>query len=243
MTVKDHHYKNLVEEANDGMVILDLKGKFKYLNRAAEKISGYKSKELLDKPVPWLIWPEYMEETMERLKTQGLNKIEAYTYELEISNKRGDRVPIEFTISLVTESGEPTGYQVIVRDISERWEREENFENYKRCLELVNKIALAGIFTVNPQLEVVSWNRAAEELTGYKPREVLGKVCPFIADCGNTCLLYSHKFKKPIYDFHAKLRTKDGKTLKVKKAMAHIKGKDGAQTCGMECFVLEPNSK
>jgi len=240
VTVKDHHYKNLVEEANDGIVILDLKGRFRYLNRAAEKISGYRKKELLDRPLHWVLWPEYMEETMERLKRQGLNHMEAYTYEIDISNKRGERVPIEFTISLLTDAGGPSGYQLIVREISERKEKEEKMESYRRCLELVNRIAPVAIFTVNPHLEIVSWNGEVEKLTGYKADEVLGKVCPFIKDCDNACMLYSQKLKKHVTDFKAKITTKDGKVLKVKKAMAHINGNDGTKTCGMECFVLEP---
>ena len=69
-------------------------------------------------------------------------------------------------------------------------ERTRELALEKDKIEAILKSIADGLFTIDRQWRITSFNKAAEELTGYKAEEVIGKKCMgiFKADeCEGNC--------------------------------------------------------
>jgi two-component system, NtrC family, response regulator HydG len=91
-----------------------------------------------------------------------------------------------------------------------------------------------GVFTLNPQGEITSWNPSMERLTGYRAEEVLGKVCSVLdfslcmtRQCPSgfqECGIFR---KGTVTPRECMLRHKEGYDVPVVKSARVIKEKDG----------------
>jgi PAS domain S-box-containing protein len=74
----------------------------------------------------------------------------------------------------------------------------KNANRVKGWEDIVFKFAPAAVFTVDKNRCVRSWNKKAEEITGYAADEVIGKECYIFAEapCNEKCGLYSVKTTK-----------------------------------------------
>ena len=97
----------------------------------------------------------------------------------------------------------------------------------------LQSILPAGIFTVDLKRNVTSWNIVAEEITGYRTQEVVGRPCTIFAKkpCEENCGLFDPKASKPLRNYECVIRRKDGAERYVLKradllydAMGHVIG-------------------
>jgi diguanylate cyclase (GGDEF)-like protein/PAS domain S-box-containing protein len=115
----EQRYRELVENANDIVYTHDLDGRFLTLNRAGERISGYRQDEILGMTVADVVAPGDVERAR-RMIARKLEGDERTTYELDILTKDGRRVPLEVSTRLIRRDGRVVGVQGIARDITER---------------------------------------------------------------------------------------------------------------------------
>ena len=92
-----------------------------------------------------------------------------------------------------------------------------------------------GVFTLDPEGRIMSWNPAMERITGYRAAEVIGKNCSvlnFNRCLDNSCPTGSREcgiFKKGAVDGkQCKLRHKDGYDIPVLKSARLVKNKNGS---------------
>jgi PAS domain S-box-containing protein len=139
-----------------------------------EKISGYRREELMGQPLSKLVCPEYLPVIFDRLKARAHGGEVEYTYEIEIFNKNGERVPLEITTNLITRDGRPIGSQVIVRDITKRKRLEkalrESEEKYRTLVESSSD----AIFTIDTQGNFTFFNENVKNLIGFTSGELVG---------------------------------------------------------------------
>ena len=128
----------LIEEANDGIYVLDMEGKFRYANRKAEEISGYREEEWFGIPFLQMIAPEYKVKIVEIFK-ERLKGSTGPPYELEIIRKDGTRLPIEISTKAITIE-DKVFVKGFVRDISEK----KRLEN--EILQLSITDGLTGLY-------------------------------------------------------------------------------------------------
>ncbi len=107
-------YRELVENASDVIYAHDLEGRFTWVNRACERITGYTRDETLRLRIWDLVAPEYRAAMEKDLSG------EMQTFEVEVVAKDGRRIPLELKSRLVYRGHMPIGVQGIARDISER---------------------------------------------------------------------------------------------------------------------------
>ncbi|MDB4433235.1 sigma 54-interacting transcriptional regulator [bacterium] len=97
-----------------------------------------------------------------------------------------------------------------------------------------------GIFTVDSERTVTSFNRAAEELTGYRRDEVLGRACSqiFKSDrCEGSCpLRASIDTGEGIHDQEATIVTKSGQSLPISISTAALRENGNRIVGGVEMF-------
>ena len=107
-------------------------------------------------------------------------------------------------------------------------------EQYDNILDLIP----SGIFTVDKDRLVTSWNKKAEEITGYSKEEVIGKVCLTFAlhPCTSNCGLYADDVSKPIFSRECTIRRKDGQIRYIIKNADLLRDEAGNAVGGVETF-------
>ena len=113
----DLTYRIMFDLANDGLLILNLNGYIKDLNRTAYQRLGFTKEELLGRHVSELNSPEFVDLVPRRLK----EIVERGHTVVETANvhKDGTVMPIEVSATLIELDGERCIFSVL-RDISER---------------------------------------------------------------------------------------------------------------------------
>ncbi|HEY4769020.1 MAG TPA: diguanylate cyclase, partial [Myxococcales bacterium] len=117
--MEDANYRELVENASDIIYAHDLEGRFTWVNRACERVTGYTRDETLRLRIWDLVAPEYRSAMEKNLSG------EMQTFEVEVLAKDGRRIPLELKSRLVYRGQMPVGVQGIARDITERRRAEE----------------------------------------------------------------------------------------------------------------------
>lgn len=96
----------------------------------------------------------------------------------------------------------------------------------------------SAVFSTDKNGLVNSWNRKAEEITGYRAEEVLGQTCK-IFFC-NPCLIDSGIVSLEDYpscrNERCAIRTKTGETITVSKGVEQLLGEHGEVIGKIECF-------
>ena len=131
-------FSDLVENADDVICTGDLEGNFTSMNKAAERISGYSSSEVLGLPFSHFVAPEYrpMIKMMTELKLAGR---ESTVYEVELLTKDGRRIAMELNTRLMFANGKPVGIQGIARDIRVRTKLADALRQRNEELEAANR--------------------------------------------------------------------------------------------------------
>jgi PAS domain S-box-containing protein len=118
-------YREMIENARDMIIHLDLGGCLALVNKRADELSGYSRQEVLGRPFTDFICPEYVEDAQRWLALAIADRAPGETYEIEFFNRAGERVPVELTANPI-EKDDPqgdrilTGLQIIARDVRER---------------------------------------------------------------------------------------------------------------------------
>lgn len=125
----DNQLKQLVNNSPDAILVADREGIISFWNAGAEQMFGYSSAHAVGQSLD-LIIPENLRgrhwEGYRRVMLSGETK---YTTGLLSSpgvRKDGSRVSLEFSMILLRdESGRMQGCASIMRDVTERWQREK----------------------------------------------------------------------------------------------------------------------
>ncbi len=98
--------------------------------------------------------------------------------DLEIIDRHGSRHMVtRFVVPLFTPDRTVKGCFTVLQDHSALTELIQRVEHQERTLKMIFDAIDTGIFTVNKGGHLTFFNRAAEEITGYHRRQVLGKNC------------------------------------------------------------------
>jgi PAS domain S-box-containing protein len=160
----------IVESSHDAIVSKDLNGIINSWNKGAERIFGYKSAEVVGKPITILIPPDLADEEtriLDRIR-QG-ERIEHY--DTTRRRKDGKLISISLTISPIrNERGEVVGASKIARDITAREQAEREIRFQAHLLDAVEQAVIA----TDTAGTIIYWNAFAEKLYGWSSAEALG---------------------------------------------------------------------
>ncbi|MFC4544445.1 PAS domain S-box protein [Halosolutus amylolyticus] len=116
-------YETVVETMDDGIYALDAEGRFSTVNRAYTELTGYDRDELLGSHASLVVDETVMGEARTAATDAGVSTIET-----DIETRRGDRVPIEATVTRVSGADGKHERLGVVRDVTERKERQRKLE-------------------------------------------------------------------------------------------------------------------
>ncbi len=141
----EERYRSILANIEDGYYEVDLAGNFIFFNDALSQILGYSKAEIFG-----LNNRQYMDQENARKIYQIFNNVyrsglSAKQLETEIIRRDGTKRSVEISVSLIkNNSGEPSGFRGIVRDISERKKAEREMIELQEQLRQAQKMEAIG---------------------------------------------------------------------------------------------------
>ena len=125
------------------------------------------------------------------------------------------------------------------RHLQEKLALQEQLRSSRDHLETIIRTMPSGLFTIDASRTILSWNETAEQITGYKAEEVIGRSCSLFYDdmCAKGCGLWNDAVPKPITGAECAFRRKDGQTIILSKNVDFMRDAQGNVTGGIESFI------
>jgi diguanylate cyclase (GGDEF)-like protein/PAS domain S-box-containing protein len=211
----EERYRAFVENASDVVFQTDATGHFTFANPAMLHISGYSETEFIGMHYRKLIRPDKYEEAMKVLVGQYQRRIQNTYHEFPIVTKDGREKWIGQNTQLLFENGEPSGFQAVARDITDKKLMEESLqqseEKYRTILENIEdgyyEADIAGKFTF--------FNNSMCRIFGYPQEELMGMSIRQYADKENAKKIFQtfnevYRTGTPAERFDWQIIRKDG---------------------------------
>ncbi len=168
---------SIIENSRDFIGIASLDGEVIYLNRAGLEIVGlgeeeYKHTSIFDyveEPERSELEEQVITEMMKTGISRGEGRLRHF--------KTGEPIDVDYNVFLTRnpETDEPNNIAVVMRDITERKEAEKALiDSRQRLYEIIHFLPVAT-FAIDASGTIIAWNRAIEEMTGFKERDMVGK--------------------------------------------------------------------
>lgn len=153
--------------ATDLFCLTDLEGKIEWANPAMEKSMSYTNDELKGIKLFYLIHPDDRLKAIKVIEDVAVEFISS-PIEVRLTDKNGTYKYYEWYIYLDKQNHL---YYSVARDISIRKENEQKLLRLNTIVES----SLDAIYAIDNDGNVMSWNKAAEEIFGYSKEEIIGK--------------------------------------------------------------------
>ncbi|WMW24996.1 PAS domain S-box protein [Methanolobus sediminis] len=179
LKASEKKYSSLVEEGNDGIIIVQ-NGVLVFANMKFCEITGFSKTEILRRPFEDFLSIEYKRLVMTKFRKSLEKKKSSLKYEIELVSKEGHNTPAEINSSIIDHEGAPA-IMAIIRDITDQKEKERELLELievQKVLETVIKSSPAVVFFWKPdedwKVEFVSENISQ---FGYQAEDMMsGKI-------------------------------------------------------------------
>jgi PAS domain S-box-containing protein len=163
-------FRKAVESAGHAIFTTDADGTIEYVNDAFEMITGFDASEAVGES-PTILKSGEMPETFYEELWERITAGEVW--EEEIANARADgRVYYaRQTIAPIMDGGGISGYVAIQSDITDKRQRQERLDHYRRAIESAND----HIAAADSDNRLLFANEAYREFYGYEEDEFVGK--------------------------------------------------------------------
>lgn len=168
----DQVYKALAEKSFGVMYIVQ-SDKFKYVNANAEACTGYSRAELLGTRFDLVIHPE----DKIRVRRNALAMLRGEPvdpYQFRIVTKKGEIRWIIETLSPIMLDGKEAILGSSL-DITEYRRAEESAKESEQLAKEIIDFLPDATFVIDKDGKIIAWNRAIEEMTGFRAKEMLGR--------------------------------------------------------------------
>ena len=231
-------FQILIEHAPFGMAMFDKNDRYIYFNPKFIDIFGYDLTDIPDRET-WFK-KAYPDETTRKMV------ISAWSYD-DSARASGEKMPRTFSvvckdgstkiINFITVRLENGDYIISYEDITQRRLAEEALANEKERLIVTLRSIGDGVIATDRSGRVVLVNSVAEELTGWRQEEAVGKNLNAVFNIINEKT--RERCENPVEKVlkigtvvglanHTVLVSRDGRELVIADSGAPIKGKDGA---------------
>jgi len=166
----EEKWRSLVENAPDMITQIDSKGIMRYVNHLP-KDEIYKNFDPVGKKVINFVPKEYrtlVENTYDRVLKTGESE------KFEVQGSMSGRW-FSTHVGAIFDNETPIGLTTITRDITIQKKADYNIRRGKEYLQSIIDSTSEIIFTIGNDGKIKTWNKTAEQTTGHKKRQVIGK--------------------------------------------------------------------
>ncbi len=164
--------KEHFEAGADGVVVLDDAGRILFVNRAAERITGFARDGLLGSELVDLVPSDQRSQIVDAI-SRVLTGVNVDAFDLELSTTSGERVWASVSTSTVLAG---SGAVILAfRDVTAERALEHELRSTKEFLERLIDSTVDAIIAADMRGTIILFNQGAERLFGYRARDVIGK--------------------------------------------------------------------
>jgi len=178
----EEKYRLLVDNLPVVIWTSDEAGNTTYISPTAEEIHGFMQEEIY-RGGSELWFGRIHRDDVDRVKNDYASLFRdrgAYNIEYRIRDKHGSWVWVhDRAYSKFSESGRQFAYGVST-DITYRKKAEEALREVNNRLNAILQASSAAIYVMDRVGNVTLWNKAAEEMFGWKAEEVIGRINPIV---------------------------------------------------------------
>ena len=222
-------YEMIIDAVADGVFTVNEKGEITSFNRAAEKITGWTEEEVLGKSCAAVLLSSTNVQSCP-LNTCMREKRTIVDTDLFIINREGFSVPVNVSAApFLDHQDNVIGGVESFRDSTNRLQT-----------ALILDSVADGVFTVDRDWRITSFNLAAELISGWSREKAVGKFCSDIFQssiCGRNCAIAEALYTgQPVSNRSISIRNTDGTTVPVSISAAPLVDHDGNVIGGVETF-------
>jgi PAS domain S-box-containing protein len=223
-------FEDLVENAQDGLFVLDANWQVEYTNPSYATMLGNAPDQIVDTHVAQQLSPGEMRRAQEA--TERLIAGSEQSAVVDLTLQRDDGTEIEVAVHFWprwTAAGEYAGLMGAVRDITDRKTREQELERYETIIQALGDPVCA--FDADGRFTYV--NEAFEERTGYDNDTVRGEPSTFVMDDDDAHTAESllsdlrGEDTRTTATFEMSLRTREGRAIPTECHLALLPEADG----------------
>ncbi|MCX6291468.1 MAG: PAS domain S-box protein [Bacteroidetes bacterium] len=165
------YHAALVENVSDAIISIDPSRIIKSWNPAAEKIYGWKQKEVIGKSIQEVIQTDFIHLNIDDVQL-SLKEKGHWEGRVKTVSKKGNHLVVHSsTTVLKDQQGMISGMVVVHRDITEKLKAEEQLSYSAKLFENIHD----AVISLDNEFIVRSWNDGAERIFGWKAEEAIGK--------------------------------------------------------------------
>jgi len=164
-------YKDLFNSISDAIYILDRDNRFIEVNHGAVKMYGYEKDEFIGNTPELLAAPGKVDMQLTQTYMEKTFAGEVQQFEWWGKKKNGEIFLKEVQLNPGTYFGEPVVI-AIARDISERYEQEQEIKHNEELFRQLFQNAPIGIALLDEHKEVILVNKGFEQIFGFDTNEV-----------------------------------------------------------------------
>ena len=229
----EQRYRNLFDQANEGLILLTMDGKIAELNNSFAQMHGYTVEEMKNMNIKDLdVLREHAFDGRDAVM-QRLYNGEVVRFEVEHFHKNGHSFFMSDTASLITIAGQQY-FLAFHRDITERKQNEEKLIKSQERYALVIDASEQGIWDWNVETNEVFYSEQWKKQIGYKDHELENEFRTWVEHlhpdereyCQNAIHSYlEHPVEHFILNF--RFRHKDGTYRWIHSKAASLKNTEG----------------
>jgi PAS domain S-box-containing protein len=172
--------ETLVMGSQDGLYTLDANGVIDFCNPAMAETLGYDREELLGMHASEVMAEGELKDGQDCIKKVVNDpETESTVCDMTFLTKGGETREVSLHVTRrPSPDGSYTGLIGVMRNITERKERERELERFKTIIQAVGD----GVYATNEQGEFIYVNEALEKATGYRASELVGEDTSILLD-------------------------------------------------------------
>jgi PAS domain S-box-containing protein len=230
-------YNELIDFHPISVCDIDIHGNIIYANKTAYETFQYTEGDL-GINIIHLIHDDDKQRALQNISNIVENERSTIHHEYKMIKKDGSIIHVLVNSSPISINDKSQGIRTIITDISEKIKTENELKKAKNFLELIFHTIPSAIFTVDNNKIITSWNKKAEEITGYSDKELIGKPCIFFNSitCGSSCQLLDSFPPSAIENKICHLTSKIGKKIIIFKNASFLRDENGNIIGGIESF-------
>jgi PAS domain S-box-containing protein len=222
-------FKTGVEQAIDGIAMVDLDGNIRFVNRAWADMHGRSADELIGRHLSIFHNEQQLQEevlpSLEKLRREGGDaRVVGHV------RKDGTVFPAQMTGTVLRRpDGEPFAFLAVARDVTEKMEAEAALrESEQRFREILRSVETVSVQGYAMDGTVRYWNDASAHIYGYAEEEAIGRnlldliIPPEMHDAVKAEIARMEKTGQPIPAGELTLRRKDGAPVTVYSSHAFV---------------------
>lgn len=231
MTAQKNKYKKLLHETHERLHIIadmttslefwyNVNGNYEFISPSCLKITGYEPQEFIshEASLEALIHPDF-HARFRADRTSALEGESGHEVEYGIVKKDGEHRWVKATwFPVLTRKEKHIGIRISIRDITEFKRCQLLARAYEQLTDFIaDELVNVGIFSINTNRDIISWNAGCQRLLGYSREEAIDSPLARLFDSASKSMLddvdFSTMKNESRFSISTVFQRKDGPTF------------------------------